>query len=105
MKKVVRDGKVAVLISRGFGAGWYTWNKDHEELLFHPKLIEIVSDGDAEEITSEWLEVELGLKDVYPSGKDGLTVEWVEEGMAFTVKEYDGKESLSIVGFPEYIIA
>ena len=26
IEKVVRDGKVAVLVSPGYGAGWSTWN-------------------------------------------------------------------------------
>ena len=26
--KVIRDGKVAVIISPGFGAGWSTWADD-----------------------------------------------------------------------------
>jgi len=28
MTKYIRDGKVAVLYSPGFGAGWSTWNDD-----------------------------------------------------------------------------
>jgi hypothetical protein len=28
MEKVIRDGKVAVLYSPGYGAGWYSWNRD-----------------------------------------------------------------------------
>ena len=27
MEKIVRDGKVAVAVSYGFGAGWSTWNE------------------------------------------------------------------------------
>lgn len=29
MDKVIKDGKVAVLYSPGFGAGWFTWNNHH----------------------------------------------------------------------------
>ena len=42
MEKVIRDGKVAVLISQGWGAGWYSWHRDNQQLLFHPKLVEMV---------------------------------------------------------------
>lgn len=45
MKKVIRNGKVAVLVSEGFGAGWYSWNREYKELLFHPKLVEMVEQG------------------------------------------------------------
>lgn len=42
LQKVIRDSKVAVLYSPGFGAGWYSWNTKHPQLLFHPKLVEMV---------------------------------------------------------------
>ena len=32
MNKVIRDGKVAVLISYGFGAGFYTWGAPLEAI-------------------------------------------------------------------------
>jgi len=38
MNKVIRDGKVAVLISYGFGAGFYTWGAPLEAI-FDPKLV------------------------------------------------------------------
>jgi hypothetical protein len=50
MKKVIKDGKVAVLYSPGFGAGWYSWHKT-EELLYHPKLVEMVENNQHKEIT------------------------------------------------------
>ena len=50
MEKVIRNGQVAVLYSAGFGAGWYSWN-DKKELLFHPKLVEMVENNKQSEIT------------------------------------------------------
>lgn len=38
MKKLIRDGKVAVLVSPGFGAGWSTWNGDDEDAIFNKRL-------------------------------------------------------------------
>ena len=32
MNKLIRDGKVAVLISPEYGAGWSTWNYDLPEI-------------------------------------------------------------------------
>ena len=52
-EKVVRDGKVAVLISPGFGAGWSTWADDEisEFVLFHKDLVEMAEEGaDAREV-------------------------------------------------------
>jgi hypothetical protein len=37
MQKLIRDDKVAVLVSPGFGAGWYTWHWV-EELIYDPSL-------------------------------------------------------------------
>lgn len=93
MEKVIRDGKVAVLISHGFGAGWYSWN-DSEELLFNPKLVEMVEQGKHKEITEEWVKENLGIENVYCGGAKNLTIYWLPVGTAFQVEEYDGNESL-----------
>ncbi len=92
MEKVIRDGKVAVLYSRGYGAGWYSWNSD-KELLYHPKLVEMVEAGRQEEITEEWVMENLGLE-IYAGGAEGLTIMWIDEGTPFYIDEYDGAESI-----------
>lgn len=100
MDKVIRNGKVAVLVSSGFGAGWSTWNwnADYEEyLLFHPKLIQLVEEGRKSEITSEWIEQELGLNEVFTGGTEGLEIEWVPVGTRFYIDEYDGAESIRTI--------
>lgn len=97
MEKVIRDGKVAVLISRGYGAGWSTWNSEIPELLFHPSLVAIVEAGNQSEITQELCIELLNLPPdtyIYCGGAEDLQVEWVEEGSQFRVDEYDGFESL-----------
>lgn len=53
MEKVIRDGHVAVLYSPGYGAGWFTWNENHKELLFHPKLVEMVEQKRSSEINED----------------------------------------------------
>ncbi len=35
MNKVIKDGKVAVLISYGFGSGFYTWGAPLEAIFDH----------------------------------------------------------------------
>lgn len=40
-KRVVRDGKVAVLVSPGYGAGWSTWAAG-EEVMFCPEIVAAV---------------------------------------------------------------
>lgn len=98
MEKVIRDGKVAVLFSPGFGAGFYTWNIESAEnqlkLLFHPKLVEMVENGKSAEITQEWLKENLGLENIYCGGASDLKIEWIPEGTHFGIEEYDGFESI-----------
>lgn len=95
MEKVIRDGEVAVLYSPGFGAGWYTWNdEDKPEILFHPKLVEIVEAGRQREIDNEWVKENLGLSGIYCGGASTLAIKWLPQGMAFEVQEYDGAENI-----------
>jgi hypothetical protein len=46
MQKMLRDGQVAVLVSPGFGAGWYTWHSI-EELVYDPSIVEWLEAGAA----------------------------------------------------------
>lgn len=94
MEKVIRDGKVAVLVSGGYGAGWYTWNSEHKSLLYHPKLVAMVEAKRQSEIDEEWVEKELGISNVYCGGAAQLRIEWLPEGTPFTIDEYDGSEGL-----------
>lgn len=95
MEKVIRDGKVAVLLSAGYGAGWGSWNYGiHDVIMFHPKIVQMVEDGREMDITEEWLEKELGLEGVYTGGRDGLYIKWVPEGTKFRIDEYDGAETI-----------
>ena len=95
MEKVERDGKVAVLYSPDYGAGWYTWNTSHPEILFHPRLVELVEQDRRDEITDELMEEILGLDEdsyVYIGGACNLSIEWVNKGQTFYIHEYDGHE-------------
>lgn len=104
MEKVIRNGKVAVLVSRGYGAGWYTWNAAHPECLFDKKMVEAVLRG----CTTEQIE-DLALErfgtDFYAGGADGLTVQWLPIGTRFQVDEYDGAEYLEIADEQVWMVA
>lgn len=94
LQKVVRDGKVAVLYSPGFGAGWYTWNSEHRELLFAPSLVALVEESAPEDqIVAE---AEKLVPDGYFGGASDLTIAWLPEGAPFRVEEYDGSESITL---------
>jgi hypothetical protein len=99
MEKVIRDGKVAVLISAGWGSGWYTWN-GHEEMIFHPKLIELVESNTHDDLNMEAALIEiLGEevgKSIYLGGVMDLSITWIPEGTKFKIEEYDGSEYVII---------
>jgi hypothetical protein len=99
MNKVIRDGKVAVLVSPGFGAGWSTWAYSVEEdyrdfMLFDPILVDMVERGESAETIETY--VTSMYSDVYCGGADGLTIQWLPVGTAFRIHEYDGSESVEI---------
>lgn len=103
MKKVIRDGKVAVLYSPGFGAGWHSWGAP-EAAIFHPELVRLVEEGRAQEIDDELIQNIFG-DSFYTGGAYALCIKWLDEGTAFQIDEYDGNESISIRDMENWIIA
>lgn len=95
MEKVIRAGKVAVLVSPGFGAGWSTWSYDGKstKLIFHPKLVEAVENKvkDIEPILNQIFGPD---HNIYTGGWDQVEIEWLPEGTPFYIHEYDGSESI-----------
>lgn len=100
--KVIRDGMVAVLVSRGYGAGWSSWDYEgNEQMLFDPVMVAILEKYETvSDPEKKWDELETYAKEKYPDaylgGIDGLTVEWLPVGTIFKIREYDGAESLEI---------
>ena len=92
MEKVIKDGKVGVLISPGYGAGFSTWGAPIEAI-FNPTLIELVEQQKVQEAIDF---VEKTWEDVYSGGVQDLRVFWVPEGSEFIIEEYDGSESLML---------
>lgn len=92
MKKVIRDGKVAVLYSPGFGAGWFNANSPIEAV-FHPRLVELVENDERDKITEELVKELFGIT-FYIGGAYELKIEWIKEGTEFSIEEYDGSESI-----------
>jgi len=96
MEKVIRDGKVAVLVSPGYGAGWYSWNTEHKEILFHPKIVQMVESGKRSEINDQWMVDNIGI-DIFTGGAETLEIKWLPAGTFFTIEEYDGNEYLQSI--------
>jgi len=99
MNKVERylnkDGKVGVLISIGFGAGWSTWNRNVEEfLLFDSGLVQLALEQASEDEVQEYIDSLVDETHVYTGGWEDIGVVWLDPGTEFKVEEYDGSESL-----------
>ena len=109
MKKKIVDGKVAVLVSPGFGAGWYSWNLDHPGLLFDPVIVDMVLENRHSEIDDYIAQVcadnELDPDEIYTGGANDLVVRWVDEGKRFRINEYDGSESLVLLDNEDWFVA
>jgi hypothetical protein len=102
MNKVVRDGLVAVLYSPGFGAGWFTWNTEHPEILFDPAIVELVEAEKWEELRAF---VILKYPDIYTGGLEDLMIRWIPQGTQFQVNDYDGNENIELRDQVDWITA
>lgn len=109
--KMKKDGKVAVLVAPGYGAGWTTWNHGPDNLtetaLFHRELVQLVLDGRQAEVTEELVLRLAGLADgyFYDNARHDLVVEWVDEGDRFRLTEYDGHEDLELLNLVKHYVA
>jgi hypothetical protein len=104
--KVIRAGKVAVLFSPDFGAGWYTWNTEKPECLFDPDIVALVEAGrnkEIEEFVGDKWDTES--HHFYFGGAYNLEIEWLPQGTRFIVNEYDGSESIQTIQETDWILA
>jgi len=102
MEKVIRDGKVAVLYSPGYGSGWSTWAPDEyrEALCMDARLVRCVLDGNWDEAAAIAEEL---CPEVYTGSITSLVVEWVEKGSVIRIVERNGYEDVEYVGDPTLI--
>lgn len=100
IKKLKRDGRVAVLYSPNFGAGWSTWfiSDQHQRLsmLFDPQIADIVDRGGPDWATQVETIARIKYPDSYLGGLSDLRVAWLPEGTVFRVHEYDGSEIIQL---------
>jgi hypothetical protein len=104
MKKIEKDGRIAVLYSPGFGAGWSTWADDDqkEALCMDARIVGPFVAGDKAGAVAAAVTM---FPDLCIGGADNLTVMWIEKGKAFEVDEYDGSESVHVLGDRAYLVA
>jgi len=100
--KLNEDGKVAVLYSPGFGAGWYTWNQTVPQILFDPAIVKFVEKEKWDELATY---VALKYPDIYTGGMKDLKVAWIPEGTLFRVDDYDGSESIELKENDNWLVA
>ena len=94
MKKIV-DGKVAIIISKDYGSGWYS--EHHiEELVFDPWIVDQLLENARPENMSTNIENYCKLKygDNYYGDTNRLKVVWLPIGQKFRIHEYDGLETV-----------
>ena len=101
MNKLVRDGKVAVLYSPGYGAGWYSWHQ-LEELLYDPSIVLWLESEEPDKIQNY---LTLKYPGEYFGGLQDLSVQWIDQGAEFRITEYDGAESIEFKDKQEWLIA
>mgnify|MGYP003335168813 FL=1 len=105
IKKKIVDGKVAVIVSGGFGAGWSTWNNEHAEfLMFDEGLVCFKELNEDVAVVSRYLESK-GLDGIYMGGWNKAGIEWLDVGARFTIDEYDGSETLHEIAKIEFFTA
>ena len=88
-----RNGQFAVLVSRGFGAGWSTWaSGDSNFFATDSGLVEcfLSKESPSSYIASQGFDVP------YMGGWDDIEIVWLDSGTRFIIKEYDGSESIQI---------
>ena len=110
MDKVIKDGRIAVLISGGYGAGWSTWELP-EEAIFDPGLVNLVEKVDKLSTEDKLTEIQeqilsyctLKWGDEYLGGIDDLEIRWIPVGTKFSINEYDGSESIITEHDLEYV--
>lgn len=116
--KVTRDDAelghvVAVLVSPGYGAGWYSWmsigeSEDCTWTLFHQDIVNaVLRNASSKELTDIITKIcaDAGVDLPYFGGLRDITVEWVPVGKQFYIHEYDGYESIMFVEDHRWITA
>lgn len=110
MEKYIKDGKVAILVSGGFGAGWSTWNDEsyaYDKRIVE-KFINICEKYESDEYDLALSDMTDFMKSIgydgYLGGFEGLAIEWIDQGTPFRINEYDGNESLEI-GYSSFSMA
>ena len=103
MNKMIKDGKVAVLYSPGYGAGWSSWNTETPDMIFDMTIVSMVLRGNTEDEIKAV--AKLKWPDAYLGGVKGLNIVWLDQGTEFRINEYDGNENVEVKNDFTWIVA
>jgi len=110
MKKVVMDGKVAVITAFGYNCCWYTKHKD-ARLVFDPNIVKMLNASivPISEDTEAVLQLEEYCENEYGQGYYGdytdLTVNWIPVGVDFKIMMVEGYETIFINNNEPWLVA
>lgn len=105
IEKVTRDGQVALILASEYGGGWST--VAGAEAVFDSVIVDIlllheegrISIDDCNTMLNKYQEA------MYEVKNTDLRLEWVPEGTAFIVNNYDGIEYITTKDSAAWIIA
>lgn len=107
---VSNNGKVAILYSPGYGAGWYSWNQQYgEKILKDTRIIKyrfakILYWSDYPEY-NDFMRY-IGFENPpYSGGFTNIEICFIPQGKMFRINEYDGSESIEIFNTESYFTA
>jgi len=92
---------VGILVSKGYGAGWSTWNSKVDPC--NKELVELFVNGASDE--DKLAKAEEIYPDAYTGGLLGCEVVMVDEGTLFKINEYDGFESIELKDSDDWRVA
>lgn len=94
VEKYYNDDKtaIAVLVSKGWGAGWSTWIGDNAAA-YDKRIIEKYFQNYSDNEIDKYLK-EIGYDEPYVGGWSDCEIYWVPVGTKFYIYEYDGNEYL-----------
>ena len=92
------EGKIAVMYSPGYGAGWSTWNdsKYSRYLCQDKSLVEMKLQGVESDVVEEYLEKTLNENYICTLGWESIEIVYLYPGTQYRISEYDGSESVTI---------
>jgi hypothetical protein len=92
MNKLIRDSRVAIIVSPDYGAGWYSWHQI-VELLYDPSIVLWLESEELDKIENY---LTLKYPNEYFGRLEDLSIQWIDEGAEFRIVEHDGAESIEL---------